>query len=386
MKNYLKLFFGALYLVCVGLFFVGKSYSANQEVDVLFCCYDLGDSHPMQRVMKDLEEQGISYKVLALGKALEVFTSNTLNLDLLDVKSDREQALDTTHLKLIEDAVRPKIVITGMASVVQAQVLNLFKEKQAYAIAFYDNFDTVETADYAQPFLRRVEQIDEYFIPSEATLPGFQKLEKTKHSKLSIFGQPILENWDDVFSKTNKEELRQKLDVGSQDQVLLFAGDCNNTYQQYFRIFVKGVGAFNNPNLKVFVTYHPKTDGSFERSVVEEEKIPNIKIIDTKEFSTTQIATIANAFACHKSSMGIQALYVGLPVIYVVESGEVRNFAIQQGIATQVESAADLSSALDRILKAANRNQSPVQQSLGIPKNATARMVTHIKELLAKKV
>jgi hypothetical protein len=386
MKNYLKFFCGALFLVCVGLFFANKDKTTNHDVDVLFFCYDLGDSNPMQRVMKELDKQGITYKVLALGKALEIFQSNALKLDLPDVKWDRSKILDATHIKLVENSINPKIVITGMASAVQAQVLNLFKKKQAYTIAFYDNFDTIETAEYVQDFLKTVGKIDEYFIPSETTLPGFQKLEQTKHSTLSVFGQPILENWDDVFSKTNKEELRQKLKVELQDQVLLFAGDYTDTYKEYFRIFVKGVRAFNSSNLKVFVTYHPKTDGSFEKSVVEEEKISNIRIIETKEFSTTEIATIANAFACHKSSMGIQALYVGLPVIYIVKSGEVRNFAIQQGIAEQVEKTDDLSAALDRILKAANRNQSPVQQNLGIPKNATARMVTHIKELLAKKM
>ena len=385
MKNYLKLFCGALFLVCVGLFFTNKDKITNHDVDVLFCCYDLGDSNPMQRVMKELDKQGISYKVLAVGKALEIFQSNALKLNLPDVKWDRSKILDATHLKLVENSVNPKIVITGMASAVQAQVLNLFKKKQAYTIAFYDNFDTVQTAKYVQSFLKTVDKIDEYFIPSETTLPGFQKLEQTKHSTLSVFGQPILENWDDVFSKTNKAELRQKLKVEPQEQVLLFAGDYTDTYKEYFRTFIKGVGAFNNPNLKVFVTYHPKTDGSFEKSVVEEEKISNIRIIDIKEFSTTEIATIANAFACHKSSMGIQALYVGIPVIYVVKSGEIRNFATQQGIASQVENAADLSAALDRILKTANRNQPPVQQNLGIPKAATTRMVAHIKELLVQK-
>ena len=68
-----------------------------------------------------------------------------------------------------------------------------------------------------------------------------------------------------------------------------------------------------------------------------------------------------------------------------MKSGEIRNFATQQGIASQVENAADLSAALDRILKTANRNQPPVQQNLGIPKAATTRMVAHIKELLVQK-
>lgn len=384
MKKYLKLLCGALCLVCVGLFFANKDEATNHDVDVLFCCYDLGDSNPMQRVMKELDKQEITYTVLALGKAFEIFQSNTLKLDLPDLKWDRSKTLDSYQLKFVENAVKPKVVIAGMASAVQAQVLNLFKEKQAYTIAFYDNFDTVETAEYVQDFLKTVRKIDEYFIPSETTLPGFQKLEQTKQSTLSVFGQPILENWDDVFSKANKEGLRQKLNVEQKDQVILFAGDCTDTYKEYFKIFVKGIGVFNNPRLKVFVTYHPKTDGSFEKSVVQEEKISNIRIIDTKEFSTTEIATIANIFACHKSSMGIQALYVGLPVIYVVKSGEVRNFAIQQNIATQVENAADLSFALDKLIKVVNRNQPLVQQNLGIPKNATTKMTKHIKELLEK--
>jgi len=115
--------------------------------------------------------------------------------------------------------------------------------------------------------------------------------------------------------------------------------------------------------------------------VTREEKADNIKIIDKGGPSTAEIATITNILCCHKSSVGIQALYAGLPVVYVVKKGELNNFAIKQGLALEIEDSSELIEAIKRILSTANRNQSPVKD-IGIPKDATKNIVKRIKELL----
>ena len=56
--------------------------------------------------------------------------------------SDRSVLLPAPKVKEIQDKVTPKIVMCGMASASQAQVLNAFP--QAYRVAYYDNFQQAD--------------------------------------------------------------------------------------------------------------------------------------------------------------------------------------------------------------------------------------------------
>ncbi len=370
-------------ILCIPFF--QKVTMANPiEVDVLFCTYDISDSASLKRIMAEFDQLNVTYKVLAFGKSVDVFHERPefIKLDLPDVTWDREKKLGQEHLNLIKKTLKPRMVIAGMASATQAQVLNLFKGDGAYTIAFYDNFDAPENKEYIQEFLKIIGPIDEYFLPSQTTLTGFQKMDATKQAKLSVLGQPALEDWEEIFAKTNRDELSFRLNVDKGDKVILFVGGYDDTYKEYCRLFVKAMKAFeNNPHIKIFVTYHPKTDGSLERGIIAEENATNIKVIDKNGPSTAEVATIANVLVCHKSSVGVQALYVGLPVVYVVKKGELNNFAIKQGLAGEVESEQDLVETLKRILTTANRNQAPVK-GLGIPKEATENMVARVREVL----
>jgi len=243
------------------LLFAKIHFTAPSQVDVLFCPYDMGDSNPIKRLVQECEKQNITYKILPFGKAKEVFENNPhlVKADFPDVHWDREKTLDMKQLDLIKSSVKSKIVITGMASAAQAQVLNALKAETVYTIAFYDNFDSVEGKEYVEAFLKQVDQIDEYFLPSQTTLPGFENLDKTKHSKLSVLGQPALEDWDDTFSKTNKDDLRKRLGLLPSDQVILFVGGYDDTYQKYLRLFVKSMKTLKD--MKIFITCDPRRKG-----------------------------------------------------------------------------------------------------------------------------
>lgn len=372
-------------IIILGIFLFAKNHFAEPSiVDVLFCPYDMGDAIAIKKIVQELEKEEITYKVFPFGKAQEVFESSSqlIKADFPSNITDREKTLTSEQLAFIKNNIKSKIVIAGMASATQAQVLNFLKKEKTYTIAFYDNFDAPKGKEYIQPFLKQVNQIDEYFLPSQTTLSGFQDLDKTKHSKLSVLGQPALEDWDEIFSNTNRDGLRKHLSMLPTDQLVLFVGGYDDTYKEYFRLFVKAMKAFKgNPSIAILVTYHPKTDGSLERSIVEEEKADNVKVVDKHGPSTAVVATVANVLCCHKSSVGILALYSGLPVVYVVKKGELDNFAIKQGLALEIDNAEELVQAIKRILSTANRNQTPIKD-LGIPKDSTKNIVKRIKEVL----
>ena len=361
-----------------------------EPVDVLFCVYDLGDTLPLEKVMSKLEKEKVSYKVMAIGKASEKLKSSTHLVSIEGFKSEetinwpRERLLSDQILKGLKKRYQPKVIIAGMAAAFQAQVLTYFKEQEAYTLAFYDNFDPVTTKEYVQPFLQQVGTIDTYLIPAQATLKSFQAHEKTKIANLEVVGQPVLEEWDEIFNTTDRAKLRKKIGLPDTAQVILFVGGYDSTYQEYFTRFVQGAKKLEGQkDVKFLVTYHPKTDGSLEKKIVTEQKATNIQIIDKDGPSSTQLATLAKVLVCHKSGMGMQALYKGLLVMYVVKKDSYPNFALDQGLATQAETAEEVAETLKRLLAAVNKNRADVK-NLGVPMNATSEIVAKIKEHLTK--
>ena len=372
---------------------VQASIAYSDSIDVLLCAYDMGDTVPLKSVIKQFDQQNISYRIVAIGKASEEFKdhSNRVRLDNLsedELKTwPRPQPFNEENLTQLQKEYQPKLVMVGMASAAQAQLANAFKSKGSCAIAFYDNFDPITSKEYVQPFLENVEKIDAYLIPAQATLESFQQHPKTKASKLEVVGQPVLESWDDIFAKTDRAALRQTLEVSEKDKVVLFVGGYDDTYCEHFTHFVDGAKNFlGRTDIKFFVTYHPKTEGELEKNIIQEKGVNNIKVIEkTGAPSTTEIATLANVIVCHKSSVGMQALYKGIPVIYLVKKGDYTNFALDQGLAQQAESAQQFCGVLDQLLSTANQNRADVTK-LGIPEKATQTIVNLVKAYLQQPV
>jgi hypothetical protein len=376
-------------LVYLFTLFFQISCTQTDTPKVLICVYDMGDLNPLRRVMSQLDKEKIPYKVIAVGKAAEVLKGSPSLIPLENIKEERlhqwkrEELFDKKTLDIIANDYKPQIVIAGMAAAWQAQTLNYFAEQKVYTIAFYDNFDPIDKKEYVQPFLKEVKKINLYMIPSEETLKSFKVHQSIKADQLLISGQPVLEEWDDAFKVTDSTTLRKELGLTETDKVILFVGGYDDTYEEYFTKFVQGVKSFQDQkDVKFLVTYHPKSGGKIERKVIDQEKASNVTILD--KVPSVKLATITKVFVCHKSGMGMHALYAGLPVVYMVEKNYYPNFAIDKGLAMQVETPEELKETLNRILATANKNRAEVAESLGIPAGSTQLIVTTIKSVLKK--
>ena len=63
-----------------------------------------------------------------------------------------------------------------MASRAQAQVANTWERTGSRIIAFYDNFEPIDTVQYVQPFLAELRYADAFHVPSARTATSFQGL------------------------------------------------------------------------------------------------------------------------------------------------------------------------------------------------------------------
>ena len=358
--------------------------SPADTTDVLFLAYDQGESNAFIRIQKQLDKRDIRYKIIAFGRAAEVFKHHPALVSIKGLSNNsnlryhRSTGIPAKTLEQALKSIQAKIIYSGMASKAQAQLLNQYGKQGSYLVAFYDNFDPVEAKDYVQPFLDEVRKVDEFHLPSDLTATSFDALKKVKQAKTVVTGQPALEGWDEIFNKTNPEELRKKLTIAPDQPVILFAGGYDDDYPDSFRIFLKATKLM--PDILFVVTHHPKYSGELEQKLINEEATPNVRLLHKHQVSTPELSTIAKAVVVHKSTIAQQALYKGKPVVYVADDA-FSNFILEKHLASRVYTSEDLEKVLSGIL-AIKKEPHPSLNVLGIPTNASRQITNRLQQHL----
>ena len=173
----------------------GCSYALADEntSDVLFIAYDQGESSAFLQIEQALTKKGIGFHVLALGRAAAIYRHHSKvitlpeGVDATAFTYQRDGLLSPDILAAIIQQSQPRIVYTGMASAVQAQLSNAFQRRGSKVIAFYDNFDTAIGNSGIRPFLDKIHHIDELQVPTEETLTSFHQIDKLKGTRLTPY-------------------------------------------------------------------------------------------------------------------------------------------------------------------------------------------------------
>ena len=365
----------ALVLLLTAFLPVAMANPTN-PTDILFIAYDQGESNAFIRIQDQLDKRNIPYKIIAFGRAAEIFKHHpglikiTELLDNQTLRNHREQGISEAVAQQVSKTTRAKIIYSGMASKAQAQLMNIYGKNGSHLIAFYDNFDPVESKSYVQPFLSEIDRIDEFHLPSEITATSFSALKQSKKADAIVTGQPVLEGWDEIFDKTDPVELRQKLEISTKQSVVLFAGGYDGDYPNSFRIFLKAAKLM--PDTQFLVTHHPKYSGELEQKLMHQEATVNVRLLHSHQASTPELSTLASVVVVHKSTIAQQALYKGKPVIYIAND-EFNNFILEKQLANRVHTPEMLKKELDTLL-IRNKNQPPSLKPLGIPDNASQRI------------
>ena len=353
------------------LFFIPFSHSSDSayiKTAILFVAYDQGESNAFLRIQERLKDAGIPYRILAMGRAAEVFEDDPALIRVAELTrndalyNNRNQPLDQRLVHQLTDMISAKIVYTGMASRAQAQVANTWERTGSRIIAFYDNFEPIDTVQYVQPFLAELRYADAFHVPSARTATSFQGLARAVGADVVVTGQPAMESWDKSYQQTDPDLLRHTLGLTPQQPVVLFAGDYSNSYPEALQTFINAAGML--PDILFLMTYHPKSDGSLERSAIAASPTKNIHLLDTDAFSTATLSIIASVVIVHKSSIAQQAIYQGKPVIYVA-SPDYRNLMLTEQLAVRASTPKPLALMIDAHLR--GYRVPAVAEKLGIP-------------------
>ncbi len=134
-------------------------------------------------------------------------------------------------------------------------------------------------------------------------------------------------------------------------------------------------------NIKIFVTAHPKTDGSLEQRMITKENAKNVFLVAKGTYSTFQLGTIASLLACHKSSVALQMLYKGIPVLYVAGKDDDNNTLIKNQLAVRVETSQTIAKLVPQIIADAHKRK-PSLDKLGLPQHASKNIARFLEVLL----
>ncbi|USE35160.1 CDP-glycerol glycerophosphotransferase family protein [Endozoicomonas sp. SCSIO W0465] len=372
MKNYkLKYLPASIILSVFWLIFAPTSYSSDADyikTAVLFVAYDQGESNAFLRIQERLKNSNIPYRILAMGHAAEIFKDDPALIPVGQLThnealyENRDQPLNQKLVYNLAERISAKIVYTGMASRAQAQIANTWDTRGAKVIAFYDNFDPVDSINYVQPFLEELRYIDEFHVPSKTTALSFQSIASSLGAEVTVTGQPALEDWDRIHEETDIFLLRETLNIHPEQPVVLFAGDYSSSYLQAFQTFIAATRLL--PNILFLVSYHPKLDGDLERRIIAAQSDGNVHLLHHGTYSTATISTIASAVIVHKSSVAQQAIYRGKPVIYVADENY-QNLMLTEQLAIRASQPEPLAIMINAHIM--GYRPPAVAENLGIP-------------------
>lgn len=350
--------------------------AAPTETQILFVTYDAGETNAFKPVFEVLNKQKIPYQIIALGSSANILKDNpnllNCSLPALPASLERETGLRSETLNSLTNCVHPKKVVVSMAAESMADIASAFHESGAKVFAYYDNFEDIRTKDYVKPFLHAHPSIDIYLVPSSFTKKSLEAYFGPSFlpSHIVIVGQPSLESWQQVYKDTNTVSLKETTHLTTDLPILLFAGGYDPTYPDFFRLFVQGIMKSNTFGI---VTLHPKSDGSTERKIIEEEHAQDkVRVFGKEDPKTDQLSTLARIVLCHKSTVCMQALAMGKPIIYLANKKDYTNQAIEEGIALEVENLPEFLKAIDQSL---SEKTPPSLEKLGIPQESTQTFV-----------
>ena len=376
-----QLITGLLILFSLGAC-ANKVGDAPTKPDLLFIFFDAGETNAMTPVLAKLKNENKSFLVLTFG------TSSTLKLDeklspeyvinserVIDLDVDRNwnryKGLPQEQIKRIKETFSPKTIITGVSSVIQQQLTEAY-QGEAKIIGYFDNYGPMDNISYAS-IVREIEKnLDTLMVPSKDVAAT------AEIKNVVVVGQPSLEASIASFRHVDNDAVFKKTGLLKNRKVVSFMGGYDPEYKDVLTVFVQGMTAF--PDYQTVLRPHPKTDGSLEQRVIDEQKCGHCVVSQT-DMTTTEAVAISDVVVCHHSTVGIQAIFLGKKVIYVEVPGatftnpDLSAWHFSKQVTTPQDFVAVLKERQGRV-----RPKEELFTIAGIPTNATE----NIYQLLTK--
>jgi hypothetical protein len=233
------------------------------------------------------------------------------DLDNMPHVKDREAEGDVGFWLGLVAEEKPDLVIVGLVSCAQERLARELKARGIRTVGFYDAFDPTTRDSIVW---RVASQVDTVWVPTKTI---GRNLNDLGLRKVKVMGQPSLETWYRLGATVKSASLYARLQVPPGNRILLFAGQYGEGYAEVLDAFLRAALAELNrrEDLYLVLSYHPKTTGEREREAIRKHPHPRLRLMP-QGTTTAELATVSSAVITWRSTVGIQAAFLGKPVIY----------------------------------------------------------------------
>lgn len=333
--------------------------------EVLFVVYDAGETFGLLPVVAPLKKHGTQVtwvpltpwtrKILA--DENQACIEPPIDLNKMAHLQDRHWDADIRYWEKKIRAATPHVVVFGMVSRIQEQLADTLRALNVTTRGFYDSFEPTRRGTIV---LQISAKVDEVWVPNEQIRENLISL---GIARVRVVGQPSLENWLRLSQKTVSQEIYLRQGIGQHQKVIVFAGQYGDGYEKVVQSFLAQANkeTLEDENLTVVVSPHPRTSGELERKLIDNLSNDRL-LIAVADLTTAELATIASVVITWTSTVGVQAAFMGKPVIYYsLKSDGFRNDLTENDIAKRATpdtfSRVLRGTLLDRINGAAMRNR-----------------------------
>jgi hypothetical protein len=225
----------------------------------------------------------------------------------------------------------PALAVSGLVSAAQGQIGSWLRAAGVETRGFHDGFQPPGKGSIA---VRTAGAFDAIWVPTARVQEGFLDL----GIQAVLAGQPTLEAWRRTAGEVDVAQVRRGLGLGAEGRALLFAGQYGPGYQE---TLVSFLGALRpvllaDSSLCLVVSHHPRTDGEVEREALSRSGLPRATMAPDG-VSTMEVAVAAEVVLTWTSTVGVQAAFMGKPVVYYSPPADFDAHLVDQGIATRAE-------------------------------------------------
>lgn len=334
------------------LFFLSHSLFSAVETHTLCILFDAGETTSLLPMLKKWESEKRDFFVLVMGTAEkllknEEFNGKKLTLQdfgcsqIIDSSTVRTAVLSLENVLLIQQNIHPDIVLVGVASQIQKQILEAYPS--SFKVAYIDNFNYDPHSESYDTVKKVQEAADLILCPSKHVAGLFD----TGNGKLyASVGKPSLEQWKNKMSAVNRDEIYSHLGLNLHDgPVVAFVGGYGYGYDVINPLFREYAKKLQEYGYQSIILDHPK--------------------IAISPVGITAVLAISEFIVGYNSSVIFDSAILGKKALYVVPTEiPFSHFAIEKGLLPR---ARDFNELLDLI----RSYQSPPNlQSEDIPLNS----------------
>lgn len=332
------LIFGTILSLLMSFASLGNTGSATSpQPKVLILVYDAGETLGLLPIAPLLETKKIDvrwvpltpWSVRVLEQEHKPYVKPPADLDQMSHIKDRENEVDIDFWSKLIAEEKPNLVIVGLVSRVQEQLARKLRTLGIETVGFYDAFDptTRDTIVW-----RVASQMDTVWVPTETIERNLNDLGVRN---VKVMGQPSVETWYRLAAKINSASLYARLHIAPGKRILLFAGQYGEGYAEILEAFLRAalVELDRHNDMYLVLSYHPKTSGEVEQAAIQKHPHPRLMLMP-QGVSTAELATVSSAVITWRSTVGVQAAFLGKPVLYFnFKANDYTNNLIEKGLA-----------------------------------------------------